>query len=75
MQRQFDVFEKFSDGSSIYRGTVSGKYNAQRKILEFSERSGNSFYAVDIGGLGPLMTSDQTWAKSVEPRNRKQGAA
>jgi hypothetical protein len=48
MRRDCDVFEKFSDGSTLWRATVSGRFEAQRKMDELSERSENQFYMLDI---------------------------
>lgn len=48
MRRDFDIFEKFSDGSTLWRATVRGRFEAQRKIDEFTERSENKFYMLDI---------------------------
>jgi hypothetical protein len=48
MRRSYDIFEKFSDGSTLWRACVSGQYEAQRKMQELTERSENEFYAIDI---------------------------
>jgi len=48
MRHNFDIFEKFPDGSTLWRACVSGRYETQRKIQEFSEHSKNEFYAIDI---------------------------
>ena len=48
MRRDFDIFEKFPDGSSVWRACVSGQYEAQRKIQELAESSENEFFGIDI---------------------------
>jgi hypothetical protein len=48
MRRDFDIFEKFSDGSTLWRACVRGRFEAQRKLDEFAERSENKFYMLDI---------------------------
>lgn len=48
MRREFDIFEKFSDGSTIWLTCVSGEFDAKRKVQEFAEGSQNSFFAIDI---------------------------
>lgn len=48
MRRDFDIFEKFPDGSTLWRACVPGWFEAQRKMQEFAERSENEFYAIDI---------------------------
>jgi hypothetical protein len=48
MCRDFDIFEKFPDGSSLWRVCVSGGFEAQRKVHDLTEHSDNEFYAIDI---------------------------
>jgi len=48
MRHNFDIFEKFPDRSTLWRACVSGRYETQRRIQEFSEHSKNEFYAIDI---------------------------
>jgi hypothetical protein len=48
MRRDFDIFEKFPDGSTLWRVCVSGGFEAQRKIQDFTEHSDNEFFAIDI---------------------------
>ena len=54
MRRDYDVFEKFSDGSSIWRACVCGQHEAHRKIQELNERSRNEFFAIDIQAGKPM---------------------
>jgi hypothetical protein len=48
MRREYDVFERFPDGSSIWRATVAGRYEAQQKMQELAEHSENAFFTIDI---------------------------
>jgi hypothetical protein len=48
MRHEYDIFERFPDGSSIWRATVAGRYEAQRKLQECAERSENGFFTLDI---------------------------
>ncbi len=48
MQRNFDIFEKFPDGSTTWRTCVSGQFETDRKLAELAEHSENEFVAVDI---------------------------
>jgi hypothetical protein len=48
MRHDYEIFEKFADGSTIWRAVVSGRFDAQRKIQELSERSQNEFVAIDV---------------------------
>ena len=46
--REFDIFEKFPDGSTIWRVTVDGELEAKRKLDEFAKRSKDQFYMIEI---------------------------
>jgi len=48
MHRKYDLFEKFPDGSSLWRGHVWGLEGARHHLCEFAKRSENCFYAMDI---------------------------
>jgi hypothetical protein len=48
MRREIDIFERYLDGSSLWRATVRGRYEAQRKMQEFAEHSENAFFAIDV---------------------------
>jgi len=54
MRRDFNIFEKFPDGSTVWRASVSGQFEAKRKLQELSERSNNEFLAIDIQSGKPL---------------------
>lgn len=56
MLRDFDIFEKFPDGSTIWRTCVFGKFEAERKMQELAEHSENEFWAIDIQAGLPLPT-------------------
>jgi hypothetical protein len=53
VKRQYVIFEEFPDASSIWRASISGRYDTERKIQELAEHSYNHFYAIDVeaGGL------------------------
>jgi hypothetical protein len=48
MRHDFDVFEKFPDGSTLWRACIAGRYEAHRKMQELAEHSENEFYAIDL---------------------------
>jgi hypothetical protein len=56
MQRAYDIFERFPNGSSKWRTFVCGEYDAQRILQGLAEHSENEFFAIDIqaGGLLPI---------------------
>jgi len=48
MRPEYDIFEKFRDGSSFWRACVPGQFDAERKLQELAERSENEFFAIEI---------------------------
>ncbi len=46
--RNFDIFEKFPNGSMNWRTCVFGKFEAERKLHELTEHSNNEFLAIEI---------------------------
>lgn len=72
MRCDFDVFEKFSDGSTLWRACVQGRSEAQRKVHELAGRSENEFFLLDIRAdvlLPPISTR-----KNSRPLVRNAGA-
>ena len=47
MRRNYDIFEKFRDGSIVWRASIRGKFEAKRKIQELMELSENEFVVID----------------------------
>ena len=54
MRREYDVFERFADGSTLWRATVVGRFEALRKMQELAELSDNEFMTLDIQAAKPL---------------------
>jgi hypothetical protein len=54
MLRDYDIFEKFPDGSTIWRACVFGQYEARRKLQDLAKGSPNEFVAIDIKAGEPL---------------------
>ena len=48
MRRDYDIVEKFPDGSTLWRACVAGRCEAQRRIHELREHSENEFFLIDI---------------------------
>jgi hypothetical protein len=65
MRRDFDIFEKFPDGSTLWRACVRGQFEARRKMNELSERSENQFFMIDI--QNNLLSSISSPAVKPEP--------
>ena len=48
MRRAYDIFERFPDGSSLWRTFAVGRFEAKRRMHELAEHSGNDFFLNDI---------------------------
>jgi len=48
MIREYDLFEKFPDGSSLWRASVWGLEGAHLHLRRLAEKSGNQFYAIEL---------------------------
>jgi hypothetical protein len=83
MTHECDLFEKFPDGSSLWRGFALDLEITRHRLRELAQESENQFYAIDIttgevlafdserdacGLLAPLKTKDEARAKLL--RNR-----
>jgi hypothetical protein len=48
MRHKYDLFEKFPDGSSLWRGCVIGLDGARQHMYDLARRSSNQFYAMHL---------------------------
>jgi hypothetical protein len=48
MHREYDLFEKFPDGSSLWRACVLGLEGTRLHLRELAQKSGNHFYAIEL---------------------------
>jgi len=48
MKHQYDLFEKFPDGSSLWRACVIGLQATLSHMSDLAQRSQNQFYALHI---------------------------
>src|ERR1700732_592057 len=48
MESEYDLFEKFPDGSSLWRDSVSGLENTRLRLQELAQRSENEFYTLNL---------------------------
>ena len=46
MNREYDIFEKFSDGSVLWRDFVRGLEPARARLEELASSSKNEFFAM-----------------------------
>jgi hypothetical protein len=50
VRRDYDVFELFPDGSTLWRACVLGMGNAERKLRELARESNSKFFAINLQG-------------------------
>jgi len=55
MNHEYDLFEKFPDGSSLWRDSIPGFGKTRLRLQELAQRSENQFYAVDLA-TGEVLT-------------------
>ena len=48
MHHRFDLFEKFPDGSSLWRACVLGREGARHHLMELAKASKNHFYTINV---------------------------
>ena len=48
MIREYDIFEKFPDGSSLWRASILGLEGTCLQLRQLAQKSGNQFYAIDM---------------------------
>lgn len=57
MNRKYDLFEKFPDGSSLWRACVIGLEDTRLHMFDLARRSSNQFYAMNVGN-GKIVALD-----------------
>ncbi len=72
MHRKFDLFEKFPDGSSLWRACVLGLDGTRHHLMELAKTSANRFYAMDIG-TGKIVRTDGNFGGVSLMAPRKAG--
>jgi hypothetical protein len=48
MHHKYDLFEKFPDGSSLWRACVVGLETTRQHLVDLAQRSPNRFYAMHL---------------------------
>ena len=72
MHHKYDLFEKFPDGSSLWRACVIGLEGTRLHMFDLARRSTNQFYAMHLGSgkIVPL-----AWSKAHSAIRAKWGDA
>jgi hypothetical protein len=76
MNYKYDLFEKFPDGSSLWRACVIGLESARVHVFELSRRSSNQFYAMHVasGKIVPLHLPQSVFPVDTRMGKRSRGA-
>ena len=80
MNHEYDLFEKFPDGSSLWRDSIPGFAKTYLRLQELAQRSENQFYAINLA-TGKILTLDSERdahgldAPSMTERRSKSRAA
>jgi len=48
MKHKYEIFEKFPDGSSLWRDSIPGFETTRLRLRELAQRSENQFYAINL---------------------------
>jgi hypothetical protein len=77
MKHSYDLFEKFPDGSSLWRASVVGLESTRSHMYDLAQRSPNQFYAmhVDSGRLVSLDLQQGIFRVPTKMGRRSRSAA
>ena len=48
MKNEYDLFERFPNGSSLWLESVPGYESIRLRLQELSQQSGNQYYAISL---------------------------
>jgi hypothetical protein len=68
MKDEYDLFEKFSDGSSLWRDTVPGIKITRLRLQELAQRSKNQFYGINLRSGEVLISGTERDAHGFRAR-------
>jgi len=66
MNHIYDLFEKFADGSSLWRDCVVGLQGTRRHMSDLARHSRNQFYAIHLAS-GKIVFHNQQDGKFFVP--------
>jgi hypothetical protein len=77
MHHKYDLFEKFPDGSSLWRACVIGLDGARQHMYDLARRSSNQFYAMHLvtGKIVRLNVHQDAFQPSSKMGRRSRAAA
>jgi len=75
MSPKYDLFERFPDGSSLWRACVIGLEGTRQHMQDLALRSPNQFYAMHVGTGRIVLLERGPVRTTVLPRIEKQSKA
>ena len=75
MKNQYDLFEKFPDGSSLWKASVIGLEGARYYMRDLAQRSPNRFYALHLASGKIVVHERPTVGPIASSRGEKRSAA
>jgi hypothetical protein len=70
MKDEYDLFEKFPDGSSLWRDSVLGFETTRFRLQELTQRSKNEFYGINLTTGEVLVSGSERNAHGFRARLR-----
>lgn len=73
----YDLFEKFPDGSSLWRACVVGLEGTRLHMFDLARRSTNEFYAMNVvnGKIVALDLENDPFRPSPRPGRRTKASS
>ena len=77
MNHKYDLFEKFPDGSSLWRACVVGLEGTRLHLSDLARRSSNQFYAMNVlnGKIVALDLEKGSFRPPVRPGKRGRASS
>jgi hypothetical protein len=69
MDRKYDLFENFSDGSLMWKCTVAGHENAIRKLQEFAATTTNECFLMHLPEKAIIATMNVASENGSKPNS------
>ena len=61
--RDYDVFEEFPDGSSVWRACVFGMGNVELKLRELAKETSNRIFAISLQSRSEPVRCISEWSE------------
>jgi hypothetical protein len=75
MRHEYDLFERFPDGSSLWRASAKGLESARHHLTDLAKHSSNRFYAINVVSGKVVWSGLQNAGFNVPTRIGRSGRA